>query len=140
MRFSRVHERKAIRRHAADLLDELGASSTEVASSLGRFEVRGRPRDAQGCAVAVYLRAVLGADPRVRSLKVTERSIRVSLTGRRRRVQVPSPPPVRAFVESFDHGLFPSLIRRGAPEAVRGVHSPEAEEDQQRHEAAPLQV
>lgn len=129
MRRTRAHERKAIRRQAADLLEGLGASNAEVATSLAGYQVRGRPRDAQGCAVAVYLRAVLGADPRIKAVKVSETSVRVSLVRRGRRVQVCSPPAVRRFVESFDHGLFPALVRP-ATNGRRALAAPDGSEPQ----------
>lgn len=124
MQFTRVREQKAIRRQTAGLLAALGSSGTDVATSLAGYQVRGRPRDANGCAVAVYLQAVIGADPRIKAIRVSETSVRITLLRRGRRVQVPSPPPVRAFIESFDHGLFPSLIRPAVADGSAGVPSP----------------
>jgi hypothetical protein len=68
------------------------------------------------------LRAVLGADPRIKAVKVSETSVRVTLIERRRGVQVSSPRAVRGFIESFDHGLFPSLIRPADGEALPPGH------------------
>ncbi|MBO0714564.1 MAG: hypothetical protein J2P59_07390 [Acidimicrobiales bacterium] len=119
MQFSGLREHKAIRRQTAGLLAGLGGTSTDVATSLAGYQVRGRPRDANGCAVAVYLQAVLGGDPRIKAVRVSETSVRITLLRRGRRVQVPSPQPVRAFIESFDHGLFPSLVR---PAVADGEH------------------
>jgi hypothetical protein len=119
MRLSPVNERKALRRQTADLLAGLGGSSTEVASSLAGYRVHGRPRDPHGCAVAVYLHAVLGADPRVKTVKVSQASVRVTLAGRRRWVEVLSPPAVQAFIETFDQGLFPSLVQPAVDGALR---------------------
>jgi hypothetical protein len=122
MRLSRMREQKTIRRQTADLLAALGGSSTEVATSLAEYQVRGRPRDPHGCAVAVYLRAVLEADPRIKAVKVSETCVRISLVQRHRAVQVSSPRAVRGFVESFDHGLFPSLVRPGGREELPAGH------------------
>lgn len=124
MQFTRVREQRAIRRQTAGLLAALGGTGTDVATSLAGYQVRGRPRDANGCAVAVYLQAVLGADPRIRAIKVSETSVRITLFRRGRRVQVPSPPPVRAFIESFDHGLFPSLIRPAVADSDMAMPCP----------------
>jgi hypothetical protein len=41
--------------------------------------VRGAPRDRQDCAIAVYLRAVLGADSRVQSVSVQNGVVKVVL-------------------------------------------------------------
>lgn len=122
MRLSGARDQKAIRRQTTDLLAALGGSSTEVATSLAEYQVRGRPRDPHGCAVAVYLRAVLGADPRIKAVKVSETCVRISLVQRRRSVQVSSPRAVRGFVESFDHGLFPSLVRPAGHEELPARH------------------
>lgn len=129
MRLSRVHERKVIRRQTAELLAGLGGSSTEVAVSLAGYHVHGRPRDPHECAVAVYLHSVLGADPRVEIVKVSQALVRVTLAGRRRWVEVLSPPAVRAFVESFDQGLFPSLVRRVVSEGTPRHESATREAD-----------
>ena len=122
MRLSRMREQQAIRHQTADLLAALGGTGPDVATSLADYEVRGRPRDPHGCAVAVYLRAVLGADPRIKAVKVSETSVRVTLMERRRGVQVSSPRAVRGFIESFDHGLFPSLIRPADGEELPPGH------------------
>ncbi|MBO0747506.1 MAG: hypothetical protein J2O47_04105 [Acidimicrobiaceae bacterium] len=71
--------------------------------------MQGNPGDVLQCALAVYLRAVLGADPRVRSVAVTDRWVNVGTAWRTHLVV--EPPAVRTFIHLFDAGRFPELVR-----------------------------
>jgi hypothetical protein len=64
-------ERAALREDATRLLDELGGTASEVAASLYSFGVKGWPSIAGDHPVARYLHVVVGADSRVRRIKVT---------------------------------------------------------------------
>jgi hypothetical protein len=104
--------RAAIRRQTQDLLAQLGPDTETIVRRLGGAGVRGTPTNAEHCAVAMYLRAVMTADPRVRSVSVGNTSVMVSPPqGWRRSVAVSLPPPVRRFIEAFDDRRFPQLER-----------------------------
>lgn len=99
------------RRHVGELLADLGHTSNEVARTLEDGGVRGTPGDVRGCAVALYLNAVLGAEANVRSVRVDRTSVRV-LRGRPRiSLSITMPEAVRTFVHAFDRRLYPELIR-----------------------------
>jgi hypothetical protein len=96
-------ERAALREDAAMLLGELGWTASEVAFSLYAMGVRHQPSSAGDSPAARYLHAVVGADSRVKQVKVTKR--RLALRTHRRlwpTVRVPLPHPVREFVASAD--------------------------------------
>jgi hypothetical protein len=99
-----------------ELLLGLGSCRSDVAEALRRLRVRARPKDSQGCAVALYLKAVLGADERVRSLDVKNRDLEIrvdrpTLFRWTRIVTIPLPEPVREFIVAFDEAVYPDLIR-----------------------------
>jgi hypothetical protein len=96
-------ERAALREDAARLLDELGGTAGDVAVSLYLVGVRARASKADPCSVARYLHAVMGADTRVKRIRVTKRWLAVK-TNRRwwSTVRVRLPHPVREFGVSVD--------------------------------------
>jgi hypothetical protein len=69
----RLAERAALRQDAARLLDELGGTVSEVAVSLGSMGIQVRPSNPHDSAAARFLHAVIGADNRVRQVKVHTR-------------------------------------------------------------------
>jgi hypothetical protein len=71
-----VGERE-LKRQIQDVFAELGSCRIEVAEALRNSGVHAVPKDPQDCAVAVYLKAILGADPRVVSVLVHRRRIKV---------------------------------------------------------------
>ena len=96
-------ERAALREDAARLLDELGGTASDVAVSLYFVGVPARASNADACSVARYLHAVVGADTRVKRLRVTQR--RLVLKTQRRwwsGVSVRLPHAVREFTVSVD--------------------------------------
>lgn len=101
--------RRSLTRQVGGLLEGLGSSGQEVAQTLASQGVQGNPGDVLQCALAVYLRAVLGADPRVRSVAVTDRWVNVGTAWRTHLVV--EPPAVRTFIHLFDAGRFPELVR-----------------------------
>jgi hypothetical protein len=106
--------RREIKVQIRDLLVGLGEDRSAVAGTLARAGVQGVPADADRCAVAQYLQAVVGADPRVESIGVHVGHVRVWLSDQRRlhlpvRVRVPG--SVRKFVAAFDASVYPTLIR-----------------------------
>jgi hypothetical protein len=98
-----LEERAALRADAATLLDELGDTASEVAVSLGSLGIQVRPSGVDESLAARYLHAVVGADNRVKRVKVTNRSL-VLQTHRRwwPTIWLPLPNPVRNFTDSMD--------------------------------------
>ena len=117
-----MSERATVGRQAQELLDSLGGTPAEVADSLADLGVQGIPANSRGCAIAVYLDAVIAADSRVRGVKVCKSEVLVERIGwRRRSVVVTLPAPVRQFVAAFDARQFPTLVRTAAePARVTG--------------------
>jgi hypothetical protein len=98
-----LEERAALRADAATLLYELGDTVSEVAVSLGSLGVQVRPLGVDDSLAARYLHAVIGADNRVKRVKVTKCSL-VLQTHRRwwPTICLPLPDPVRRFTASVD--------------------------------------
>jgi hypothetical protein len=96
-------ERAVLRKDATRLLDELGETASEVAASLYSFGVKARPSSAGDHPVARYLHAVVGADSRVRRMKVTRGWLALE-THRRRRATIwlRLPDPVRELTIMVD--------------------------------------
>lgn len=117
-------QRETIRKHTAQLLESLGTTQSQVAGSLLANDVHGTPSDPQGCAVAVYLKAVIGADPEVRSVHVS-RSDAIIDTARwwRPRIVVRLPDSVRRFVAAFDERRYPELVRAEVPGGRHSLQS-----------------
>lgn len=111
-------ERATVRRQTGELLTALGDTPARVAASLGQAGVRGIPSNSRGCAVAVYLSAVVAADDRVRGVKVCKSEVLVERAGWwRRSVVVALPTAVRQFIAAFDARSYPELLR---PDVVQG--------------------
>lgn len=103
--------RAIVRGHTSELLASLGETVDGVVTSLRSAGVRGTPTNAEQCAIAVYLRAVMTSDTRVRSVSVGNTSVMVAPDQRwRRSVAVPLPSPVRQFIEAFDERRYPDLV------------------------------
>jgi hypothetical protein len=101
--------RSSLRENLHGFLDGLGADGRQVAARLIEDGVSGIPRSTSDCAIARYLKAILGGDSRVASLEVT-RDWLVARRAFRHCVKVPLPEPVKEFVALFDDGAFPELI------------------------------
>jgi hypothetical protein len=96
-------ERAAIREDAATLLAELGDTVSEVAVSFGSLGLQARTSGGGESPAARYLHAVVGADNRVKRVKVTPCAL--VLQTRRRwwpTIWVPLPDPVKRFDELVD--------------------------------------
>jgi hypothetical protein len=109
----RSHNQGSLAHQITQLLEELGSTAEEVSRSLQRSGVKATPRSETDCALAVYLSAVLGSDPRVASVKVSSTAVIV----RRRSIWRPPtivtlPAPCRNFVAAFDSDGYPELIRK----------------------------
>ena len=108
------HDRVTLARSTATLLKGLGSDAAGVARTLADAGVQGQPADARQCAMAMYLRAVMAGDPRVSAVRVFHDRVVVASPGRfrQRRVAVPLPASIRAFVAGFDAQRYPGLVRR----------------------------
>jgi len=94
------------------LLDDLGLQPGDIAESLARAGVVGRPRDSEACALASYLHAVLSGEGAIRRVQVGTSSLRITWESPwRRRLSLPHPAGVVDFVKAFDLGAFPQLLR-----------------------------
>jgi hypothetical protein len=107
---------RQLKRQTRELLAGLGASPDEVAGSLEAAGVAGVPRDNGSCAVALYLRACMGADPRIRSVNVGHCSLLLDTASPPEyrpsgRLLVQLPKPVRQFVAAFDARRYPTVMR-----------------------------
>jgi len=107
---------RQIKRKTNGLLAELGDSPDKVAETLRVTGVRGVPRDNRSCAVALYLSALVGSEPRIRSVAVGHCSLTINLVAPDSRpagrLQVQLPKPVRRFVAAFDARQYPMVVRR----------------------------
>jgi hypothetical protein len=118
-----IAERRALRAQTRQLLTSLGDDADQVAASLAAEGVRGTAHSAQGCAIAVYMSAVVAADHRVGSVIVTGTRIGVKPEPRwSPLIVVPLPRAVRRFVSAFDAEKFPHLLspERPRPAGRRG--------------------
>ncbi len=107
---------RQIKKTTRGLLAQLGDTPDEVASTLQSTGVQGVPRDNRSCAVALYLSALVGTDPCIRSVTVGHCSLMLSLvapTDARPagRLWVQLPKPVRGFVAAFDTRQYPEVTR-----------------------------
>jgi hypothetical protein len=107
---------RQIKRKTSGLLAELGDSPDAVAETLRATGVQGVPRDNRSCAVALYLSALVGSEPRIRSVTVGHCSLTINLVALADsrpagRLQVQLPKPVRRFVAAFDARQYPMVTR-----------------------------
>lgn len=115
-------DHRELKRQAGDLLAELGRDPDEVAAALEAAGVRGDPRSNQSCAVALYLNAAMGADPRIRSVAVGPCTVLLDMAAPPDRrpagkLQVQLPKAVRRFVAAFDARQYPEVTRPPATDA-----------------------
>lgn len=116
---------RQIKRKTSGLLAELGSTPDEVARTLESTGVQGVPRDNRSCAVALYLSALVGSEPGIRSVAVGPCSLMITLVTPvdarpAGRLQVQLPKAVRGFVAAFDARHYPEVTRdvREAPSPV----------------------
>lgn len=108
---------RRLKKQASALLAELGHDPDEVAQSLHEAGVQGVPKSNRGCAVALYLGAVMGSDPCVRSVAVGHCTVLVNTAAPpdfrpAGWLFVQLPKPVRRFVAAFDDQEYPMITRR----------------------------
>ncbi len=117
---------RQIKKTTRGLLAALGTTPDEVAEQLENTGVQGVPRDNRSCAVALYLSAVMGPEPRIRSVAVGPCSLMITLVSPADarpagRLWVQLPKPVRGFVSAFDAREYPGITRDtpASPVSVR---------------------
>lgn len=107
---------RQLKRQSRALLSELGSSPDEVSESLKAAGVRGVPRSNRSCAIALYLSALMGSDPRVRTVRVGHCAVLIDMAKGPEnrpngRLLVQLPKPVRQFVAAFDALEYPMVVR-----------------------------
>jgi hypothetical protein len=107
---SGVRDRRSLRRSLEELVQGFGTTADGVADSLSALGVRGTPGDVTGCAIARYMQAVVGAEPSVSEVMVSEHKLRVTRKWGRFPITVNLPRAVTAFVRDFDAGSYPQLV------------------------------
>jgi hypothetical protein len=116
--------RKTLRAAARQVLADLGSSASEVARRLRVAGVNGVTGSPTECAVALYLRAFIGADHRVDSICVQRDWLVVQPhAALRPPFRLSLPLPVSDFIVGFDHGDFPDLVRKQPETAPDGWSS-----------------
>jgi hypothetical protein len=101
-------------RELRHLLAALGTTSGSVAAGLEAAGVRAAPEDPARSPLALFLTAVVGADPNVQGLRVRPDAVVVELRAWwRPPVTVFLPPVVHEFSAAFDAGCYPALLRDG---------------------------
>jgi hypothetical protein len=116
-----MSEYRQLKKQVGALLTGLGSTPDEVAAALRATGAQGTPKSNRTCPVALYLTAVTGADPRVRSVTVGPCSLLIAVASRdlrpAGRLMVQLPKPVRRFVAAFDAREYPANIREPVPSA-----------------------
>jgi hypothetical protein len=102
--------RRSLRRSVRQLTESLGSSPDAVAANLEALQVHGYPGNSAECAVARFLRAVVGTDRSVAEVAVSDRRVHVSRTERGLPMTVRLPTPVTKFIRAFDEGCYPELV------------------------------
>jgi hypothetical protein len=106
-----IAERRVLRAQTLQLLTALGDDADEVATTLESEGVRGKAHSSQGCAIAVYMTAIVGADHRVGSVIVTSTRLGIRPDSRwSPLIVVRLPRAVRQFISAFDAERFPHLL------------------------------
>jgi hypothetical protein len=116
---------RQLKRKTNALLAGLGNSPDEVAESLRTAGIRGVPRDNRTCAVALYVSALMGSEPGIRSVSVGHCSMAITMvkpTDLRPagRLLIQLPKPVRRFVAAFDDRRYPLVVAGQGPEPATG--------------------
>ncbi|HVC14021.1 MAG TPA: hypothetical protein VND62_04085 [Acidimicrobiales bacterium] len=99
-------------REVRGLVHALGPSRGLVAAALEAAGVRAAPGDPGRSPVVLFLSAVVGADPGVKSIAVGGGAVVVELRAWwRPMVAVALPAVVEDFTRAFDAGCYPALLR-----------------------------
>jgi hypothetical protein len=99
-----------LRRSLEEHVQGFGTTAEGVADNLAALGVRGTPGDVTGCAIARYMQVVVGAEPSVSEVMVSEHKLRVTRKWGRFPITVSLPRAVTSFVREFDAGGYPQLV------------------------------
>lgn len=99
-----------LRKQVGELLTDLGRTGDEVAMRLRNSGVCGTPKDVHGCAIALYLNAILGTETGIRSIRVDRACVHLSAGRWMMPMSIPLPGAVRTFIQAFDRQLYPELV------------------------------
>lgn len=102
--------RRALRRSIEGFANTLGPTAAAVAGTLTQWGVRGLPKDSTQCALARCLWVMVGSEPSVINIAVTDRSIHVKRSPGHLPLIVGLPKPIRTFIRAFDSGCYPELV------------------------------
>jgi hypothetical protein len=100
---------RGLRRSVRQLAESLGPTPDAVAASLADLSIRGVRRSPSECAVARYLRVILGTEKGVADVWVVDR-IYVRRTNRRILVPIRPTKAMLRFIYAFDRGGYPELV------------------------------
>lgn len=117
---SGVRDRRSLRRSLEDLVQGFGTTADGVADNLAGLGVRGTPGDVTGCAIARYMQALVGAEPSVSEVMVSEHKLRVTRKWGRFPITVSLPRAVTSFVREFDAGGYPQLVEGSIEGCIEG--------------------
>jgi hypothetical protein len=99
-----------LRRSIRQLTQSLGSSPDAVAANLVALHAHGIPSNSSECAIARYLRAIVGTDMAVADLAVSDRRVHVSRAQRHLPMTVRLPTAITKFIRAFDGGGYPELV------------------------------
>ena len=102
--------RRGLRRSIRQLTESLGSSPDAVAANLVALRAHGTPSNSSECAIARYLRAMVGTEMAVAEVAVSDRRIHVSRANRHLPMTVRLPAAVTKFIRAFDGGGYPELV------------------------------
>ena len=114
MAMSMLQGRRQIEQRVTWLLQSLGDDADTVAATLAGEGVTGFRSQSRNCAIARYLGAVVGAEPVVGVITVSQTAVCIS--GRHwwtPKVRRTLPHAIRQFIIGFDTGRYPQLIAAG---------------------------
>lgn len=110
-----------VSKEVTGLFASLGTTRRSVAASLEAAGVRAAPHEPDLSPISLFLSAVVGADPNVKSVVVGGDEVVVELRAWwRSAVAVPVPAVVHDFMAAFDAGCYPALFREEYREHSRG--------------------
>ena len=110
--------RRQIEQRVTSLLQSLGDDADAVAATLAWEGVTGFRSQSRNCAIARYLGAVVGADPGVGVITVTQTAVCISgIHWWSPKVRRSLPHAIRQFIIGFDTGRYPQLVAPGSERA-----------------------
>jgi len=110
--------RRELRRAVREFGQSLGADAETVASALVDLNVRGTPRSPYRCAIARYFQVIVGSEPTVTGIRVTDSRLHLGRSRLRLPLTVRLPKAVTEFIRAFDSNCYPHLVDRRQVRAI----------------------